>query len=346
MTGDTKTPALIEDRRAFTNDRTSVLRDALAAFGVTETALRRTCVYATGSVGRGEASTHSDLDIFLLDLGCDPTESDGTAAHRLSRTEQLLLKADIIRAAEAAGFPEFSGDAEWLIVYSADEMLALLGTPQDDALNHFTARLLLLLEGAPLLNDAVYADALRRIVDRYWRDFAANADAFLPVMLANDIMRFWKTLTLNYEAKRNLGAPEGEDPDEWLAKRRLDKFKLGYSRLSICQSAIAYLVWLAARGSVTADDAVAMFELSPTERFERLGAEVEGASPLVRDILDGYAWFLTASDAPKTDLLAWISDRDTRHDARDRNKTFGQAMFDLIQYVNGTDGQLLRYLVV
>ena len=340
------TPQSIQERRAFTARRLTMLRATFEAHGVTDAALRRTCVYATGSVGRGEASEHSDLDIFMLDLGTDPKKAGARRNHRLGRIEQTLVKADIIRATRAAKFPEFSGDGAWLTVHSATEMLAKLGTPNDDSDNLFTARLLLLLEGAPLVNDSVYDDALAQIVATYWRDYDDHRDTFRPVMLANDLVRFWKTLTLNYEADRNNPPTKQRELDEWRSKRWLDVFKLGYSRLWICHSAIAYLVWLTAQGPVSPDDAIAMFRMSPSERFEQLGTHAKGAAPLVREILDGYAWFLDATDAPKDAMLAWISDGTARRGARDRNDAFGQAVYALIKRLNGPGGPLLRYVVV
>lgn len=340
------TPDVIQQRRAFTAQRLTTLREAFDANGVTKTALRRTCVYATGSVGRGETGEHSDLDIFLLDLGDDPKRSRAKRRHRLGNIDQTLIKADIVRAAREAGFEDFSGDGEWLTVHSAADMLALLGSRRDDYSNLFTARLLLLLEGTPIVNDDVFDQALAQIVGTYWRDYPANTAEFRPVMLANDLVRFWKTLTLNYEAERNLVPPRPRDRAVWEAKRRLAVFKLGYSRLWICHSAIAYLVWLSARGPVSPEDATAMFRLSPSERFERLATAGRGTAPLVQNILDGYAWFLSVSDHPKDQMLEWISDHDTRHDARDRNDAFGNAVHSLINKLNGRDGPLLRYLVV
>lgn len=321
------------------------LRETLDAFQVTDQRLRRTCIYVTGSIGRGEATEHSDLDIFLLDLG-DPKAAPSEPGRALGRIEQVLVKADVIRAAEQAGFQPFSGDGAWLSVHTADEMLALLGSRQDDARNLFTARLLLLLEGIPLLNEPVYHEATTRIVGAYWRDYPANPDEFVPIMLVNDVMRFWKTLTLNYEAKRNAGCPDDEDPGAWRAKRRLDAFKLGFSRLWICHSALAYLVWLGAQGPVTQAQASRMFALSPSERLEQLAQLQPDTAALVADILNQYSWFLDITDHAKDHLLTWISDRDERHAARTRNRAFGASMYDLIARLNGPEGPLLRFLVV
>jgi UTP:GlnB (protein PII) uridylyltransferase len=54
----------LADRRAQTAGRLSELVSRLQAAELL--AAGKACVYATGSFGRGEASAHSDLDLFIL----------------------------------------------------------------------------------------------------------------------------------------------------------------------------------------------------------------------------------------------------------------------------------------
>jgi predicted nucleotidyltransferase len=55
---------LLQQRRTRTAQRVTELRQWLMAAGAERLTGNTACVYATGSVGRGEASEHSDLDIF------------------------------------------------------------------------------------------------------------------------------------------------------------------------------------------------------------------------------------------------------------------------------------------
>ncbi len=128
-------------RRLETRKRIEKLRGELtrAAHLCGDTA----CVYMTGSFGRGEASTYSDLDLFIVGQGT-------REAPALSRLNQILVKADLIEATRKIGLPEFSGDGEYLTHHTVEELLGTLGRPEDDIKNTFTARLLLLLESAPL----------------------------------------------------------------------------------------------------------------------------------------------------------------------------------------------------
>ena len=54
----------LSDRRLQTANRIKTLRDKLSQ--AEEIASGKACVYATGSFGRCEASSHSDLDLFIV----------------------------------------------------------------------------------------------------------------------------------------------------------------------------------------------------------------------------------------------------------------------------------------
>jgi predicted nucleotidyltransferase len=61
------------------------------------------CVYMTGSFGRGEASEHSDLDLFIASKG------DKEGSPLLSKLDEVLLKADLITATRKFEIQDFSG---------------------------------------------------------------------------------------------------------------------------------------------------------------------------------------------------------------------------------------------
>src|SRR5262249_36221355 len=133
----------------------------------------------------------------------------------------------------------------------------------DDATNTFTARLLLLLESRPLLGSAVYSRAVEKVVDAYWRDYQDHRHDFVPAYLTNDILRLWRTLCVNYEARTQTEPPAKK------AKRKLKNYKLKHSRLLTCYSTLIYLLALSRkRRAVAPSDAKVMTEMSPTERLE------------------------------------------------------------------------------
>ncbi len=210
------------------------------------------CIYVTGSFGRLEASEYSDLDLFFVHRGSSSSNS-------IPRIRKTLLDADLIRAVQDLQFPEFSNDGEYLTVHYLDDIRGAMGGPDDDFRNFFTARLLLLLESQPLFNDVLYEGILKEIIDSYWRDYPNHEASFRPLFLTNDIMRFWRTLCLNYEYRRNHAA---EDPDG-RHRRDLKNLKLRFSRLLTCHSAVVLLS--VNRDSVSPEELLGIARLTPLD---------------------------------------------------------------------------------
>ncbi len=129
---------LLKERRKKTAERFAEFQAQLSeAKTLCET---EACVYATGSFARGEASDHSDLDLFIVAKG----KADGKD-RGLSKLNEIIVKADLIQATRELNLPEFSGDGEYLTCHTIKELTGTLGGPKDDVTNTFTARLLLLL---------------------------------------------------------------------------------------------------------------------------------------------------------------------------------------------------------
>jgi predicted nucleotidyltransferase len=73
----------LSSRRALTTERIVDLRSNLKS---AEKLIRgNACVYMTGSFGRGEASAHSDLDLFILGKGYGRDRTVGKRKSKLSR---------------------------------------------------------------------------------------------------------------------------------------------------------------------------------------------------------------------------------------------------------------------
>ena len=60
----------------------------------------------------------------------------------------------------------------------------------------------MLLESKPLFNETLYDSQMDEIVGLYFRD-DVDRSSFKPLFLLNDLLRFWRTLCLNYEIIRN-----------------------------------------------------------------------------------------------------------------------------------------------
>ncbi|HEX9167311.1 MAG TPA: nucleotidyltransferase domain-containing protein [Roseiarcus sp.] len=184
----------LENRRSFTTIRLSNLRSLLVE--AEARAKDKACVCATGSFGRGEASTHSDLDLFIVgkddQVGSNAERNPPRSA--LRRLDEICVKANLIHATRELDFPEFSGDGEYLGHYALSDLTKTLGKRQDDVTNTFTARLFLLLESCPLVGEAVYEEVVEEVISVYWRDYEDHRADFVPAFLTNDILRLWRTV--------------------------------------------------------------------------------------------------------------------------------------------------------
>lgn len=117
----------------------------------------KVCVYTTGSFGRGDASSHSDLDVFIVSL-----EEEVGSERLLSRLEEIELLASIVHVNRELKLPELNGDGGFLKVHKLSDYLIGLGKPSDDASNTFTGRLLLLLESQPIFG--------KENMTKYWKN--------------------------------------------------------------------------------------------------------------------------------------------------------------------------------
>jgi len=84
---------VIDGRRQFSSERFEQLQTSLGR--ANEICANNACVYATGSFGRREASKHSDLDLFIVSFS---DEKGGVVRSHLSKLNEILLKAELIRA--------------------------------------------------------------------------------------------------------------------------------------------------------------------------------------------------------------------------------------------------------
>lgn len=289
------------------------------------------CIYATGSLARLEASSNSDLDAFFLLSGHEADKPIG-------RVRDVRIFNAFVLAGEKSGFPDFSGGGEYLKFLYVEDMLRHLGDRMDDYNNALTARMLIILESRPLYNDALYHDMRRRLVEAYFQDFHKHA-RFQPKFLLNDVLRFWRTLCINYENSRHWRY----EPGGQAAKGYVLNFKLKFSRINSCYSFIAHLM---NRGDdICPDDVLASAALAPLERLQELRAANPALAPTIDRMLEEYAWFLERNGLPTEELHAWIGDPATRDDAFARSRVFGDGMASLVSDIAGRNGYL-RYLII
>ncbi len=322
---------LLQERENYSQLRVTALQKELA--NIPElTSFPDLVIFGAGSYGRLEASEHSDIDMFFLNTGDKENVLE-------PKTSQIKLFAKVIDIVNKMGFPKFSNDGQYLEILHMQDMIHKLGGREDDYENHFTSRMLLLLESKWLAREGLYKKTIEEIVNSYFIDYPKHKDNFKPVFLMNDIMRYWKTLCLNYENKRR-GRDEASIQE---VKQRVKNFKLKFSRMTTCFATIGYLS--CQLESVTENDVNKLVQLTPRQRLQHIVTLYPKAEPKVAEILKGYSWFLGMTALPTNKLEQHFNDHAGRQDAFDRANAYGDKMFELLQLID-SEFHVFRYLVI
>lgn len=284
------------------------------------------CIYTTGSIGRGEASQNSDLDIFFVKTG---KSSDNSNRLKPLEKAKIFSATDTVRS--AMKLPSLT--EQFLEIHYLEDITSSIGSPDEDAKNIFTARMLMLLEGKYLFNEMIYTEALNRIIDEYFRDYHDNKDDFIPLFLLNDIVRFWKTLCLNYEKSRNMGHE----------RKSGKRFKLKYSRLLTCFSMIAPLI-TERPGAVSKEDVLELAGLRPWDRLAQAATISDGGMQLLESLKQEYDWFLKQTEDPDR-LNRRLEQKATKDRMFDRANKFNKMMYDFLKATSNSE-DMIRYIAL
>lgn len=236
---------------------------------------RRVTVFCAGSIARQDSGNKSDLDLFVI------------ADEAFNQLDELNFLARLISINKDLGYPEFSNNGEFLKIYQLSDLKALTGTREEDSQNVFTARMLLLLESKPVCNDTFYDEFLREVISHYCRDERNHNSSFRPLFLLNDLLRYWRTLCLNYEKIRH------ETSKPWRKKN----VNLKFSRMLTVFSTVLPLITL----EHTHKDIIDLCKHSPLERLTQ-GLDFLNAPDLMSSFptfLENYEYFLQLKEAEK-----------------------------------------------
>ncbi len=152
----------------------------------------------SGSLAREEATPQSDIDWSLLIDG-QAHESHLSAALAI---EDALIELKLAKPGAEGTFGS--------LVFS-HELVHLIGGASDTNANT-TRRLLLLLESAPIGPSEVRERVIHPILKRYiTEDFGLLNESTqgVPRFLLNDVVRFWRTMAVDFAYKRRAQQSEG-----------------------------------------------------------------------------------------------------------------------------------------
>lgn len=321
-----------KERKKFSEERLLEIKEKIGALESIKP-FQDLCIFVCGSYGRKEAHQGSDLDIFFINYAI---EDNPLKKSKLNKVDEILLFADVIKTLETLKFPPLSNDGEFLQIHSLDNILKNLGSPNDDYANYFTTRLLLILESTPIFNKELHQKIIKKSVAKYFIDYEDHSENFKPIFLLNDVIRFWKTMCLNYENKR---IKHIENQEEKI-KHQLKNLKLKFSRMTICYSMIIPL-------SSQADEAineqyiVDLAQRTPLERLEQCARRNE-CLELYQDIAKKYLYFL--NEVSNKDIKEKLKDNDYKDklflEAREYSKYIHKYLIKV------ADDEALRYITI
>jgi predicted nucleotidyltransferase len=315
----------IKDRNKYSNGRLDGLKKKIADSKIINKYKGQLCIYATGSYARKEASEFSDLDLFFIVYEGD-----------ISNLDKILIKAELITLMRNLKFPDFSGDGEFLNFHMYEKIVSELGGVSDDYNNFFTARLLLLLESYPLNGEDIYNKIIKSIIERYFKDYHDHEETFRPIFVANDIIRFWKTLCLNYEHKRHRRGETETNKN----KSHLKNLKLKFSRLTTCYT---FLCCLGLEKNMSHDDLVDLVKLAPLERLAYVYKKDNALKYCISELLYLYDWFLETTAKKGSEMLEWIGCKENRDMAFQKAREYHSLMYELLE---STSNELLKYYTI
>lgn len=236
----------------------------------TKSFLNDICIYACGSLARHELVENSDLDLFFIYKGKNPIQN--VDKYRFfSKLYDINKKCGFKSPSKGGGFWEFISEKDLLDI----------GSRNEDYNNSLTARLLLILESKPLYNKRLYNNMIKKTVNLYFKDYEDHREDFVPMYLINDILRYWYTLALNYEFRRD--KKDNNQDKHW------KRLKLKYPRLITCYSTIACLF----KNGITHQDVIEIINKTPIERLEYILLISNKTSDIISSIKEEYNWMLS-----------------------------------------------------
>lgn len=223
-------------------------------------------VVATGSYGRLEATSGSDLDFYILREGADDKEEIKSIQSIISG---YLDKKGIKVPASDGHFNES--------VLSSDIITEIGGNKDSNA--RITRRVLFITEGRCLFNERYFSGVKNQLIERYINDEISEHQ--LALFFLNDIIRFYRTMCVDFENKTTEGGKN------W----GIRNIKLVFSRKLLYFGGVVMAAETAQR--TAKEKRISMIKLSDMSPIERIRSVFGDDSNRALDI---YSEFLMAMD--------------------------------------------------
>ena len=232
----------------FSSEKVQYLESHLdECFDVSDPEL--TSVVAFGSYARLEASEVSDLDYLVVT--CDDNMDQ-------DRAIEIVLKV-----IDQLGIRQPNPKGVFQGVVCSQELLSGIGSKKDNY-NKLSRRLLHLLESRPLWGKPAYRKNMCELMKEYGQD-VANDPRKNYVFLLNDLIRYFRTICVNYAYSKS------EEYEQWPIRN----LKLRHSRVLMYLSLVAMLGVLSNYWHDDKNEKLeTLVRLTPLERLFRAYKEV------------------------------------------------------------------------
>lgn len=277
-------------------------------------------LFCAGSIGRGDCGRLSDIDLYGIDSGTKPNSHK----RRDKKLETYLKKYCSQRKFDEPSTP-------YTKIYYIGEMLEKAGSPKDDNENLFTVRMLLLLESRPIQNESAFRKYLEQIVSLYFREKSTHEN-FMPLFLLNDILRWWRTVCLNYETRRN------DITQPWRKKN----INLKFSRMLTVYATVLTLI---TNDQITSREFVELCLRPPLERLAIGFAAINDKEMIsvFSSLLNTYERFIQIKETKNIDDFS-LND-EIKNEICALAKTFKDGLFCALWHKN-IDEKYKKFLVI
>lgn len=288
------------------------------------------CIFLVGSYGRLEASPNSDLDCIFI------------YKNSLKDSDKEKICTQIFRIANEIGIVKTPGDTGTFKEFvQLDTLLKNIGGFKDTNKN-LTRRILILVESRHLYNEDLCKEVVSKIFNEYTtKSRAAEKD---PRVLINELVRYYRTITIDYRYKTEEGSKA------WGVRN----IKLRHSRKLLFFTSIAIIFTAMKKFNRNSFEdkynyIIENINSPPILKLRTVLVENNKSSSLEPFIY--YNKFLKfISDEKKLKELNNL-DYDERHtnttflDFKDNSDRFDKSLKDLIKSIDDWDDLFYKYII-
>lgn len=266
----------------------------------------RLTIVVTGSFGRGEASPESDLDLFMF---FDSDKPEDTL-----QEEKAAIKATVDKYIKkpAGDTGTFGSD----VIVKFNDMLKNLGGDKDFNVL-LTRRMLFLLEGKWLYGEERFKSYRKDLLTRYIK--AGDPERQISRFLLNDIIRYYRTITTDFEFKVT------ESSKAW----GLRNVKLRFSRKLLYFGGVISIAETALEIQTEKNESISrVLDKTVLERVQDIGR----GNSYTPEILRIYQDFLQTIECPKNrEILEGVTKIDRAEcqlflNMREKSKDFSKVL--------------------